>query len=141
VRFAGERKFKLFVSEYVLAEIRDLPNDEKVEAKFGLTVETAERFVAELLTYAEYCEVVPKVYQHPHDPDDSHYIDLAVATKSNLVVSRDRHLLALNVVNLRREWVQEFRKRFPDLRILDPVDFLRWFEAQTSTDSKEKPPA
>ena len=73
----------------------------KVAAKFGLTVEKAERFIAELMTFAERQDSVPEVYRHPHDPDDSHYIDLAIAAGVKIVVSRDRHLL--NLMDPRRK--------------------------------------
>jgi predicted nucleic acid-binding protein len=66
---------------------------------------------------------VPTLYEHPHDPDDSHYVNLALAAGARLVVSRDRDLL--NLMETNRPEGEEFRRRFPELRILDPVEMLR----------------
>ena len=65
---------------------------------------------------------MPQVYQHPVDPDDSHYVNLAVKAEARLIVSRDRHLLML--ADPARKEAQDFRQRFPALRILDPVQLL-----------------
>ena len=65
---------------------------------------------------------VPHVFDHPIDPDDSGYVDLALATGTKLIVSRDRHLLGLN--NPAKPWSAEFRRRFPEFRVLTPEDLL-----------------
>jgi predicted nucleic acid-binding protein len=62
------------------------------------------------------------------DPDDSHYVNLALAADAKLIVSRDRDLLDL-MDNSIPEGL-DFQGRFPSLRILDPVAFLREFEEQ-----------
>jgi putative PIN family toxin of toxin-antitoxin system len=128
LQLAQLRELKLLVSDYILAEVRDLPNDQKVAAKFGLTVEKAERFITALVGFAEYCKIVPEIYVHPHDPDDSHYINLAIATEAKIIVSRDRHLL--NLMDSRRTDAKEFQRHFPSLRVLEPVGLLRWIEEQ-----------
>jgi putative PIN family toxin of toxin-antitoxin system len=92
---ARDGRLALSVSDYVLAEIRDLPNDPVIAAKFHLSSDKAERFIASFLDRVGRCDVVPDVYTHPYDPDDSHYVNLALATGSALVVSRDRHLRTL----------------------------------------------
>ena len=51
--------------------------------------------ITALALFGAYVGDIPSVYIHPHDPDDSHYVDLAIATNSTLIVSRDRHLLNL----------------------------------------------
>src|SRR4051812_34941010 len=72
-------KVRLFWSDYVLAEIRRLP-DKPTPRKLGVTLEIVERFIARLVPIATRIESPPSVYQHPHDPKDSHYVDLAVAS-------------------------------------------------------------
>lgn len=128
VRMVRDGSLKLFVSDYVLAEIRDLPNDPQLVAKFQLTAEQAEAFIASIISVAQHCKDVPEVYQHPHDPDDSHYVNLAIANDARLIVSRDRHLLSL--MDLARKEAQDFRRRFPTLRVLDPVSLLGELDQQ-----------
>jgi putative PIN family toxin of toxin-antitoxin system len=130
LELARSRQLKLVVSDYVLAEVRDLPNDRKVAAKFGLTVEKAERFIANLVGFAQHRKDVPPVYRHPRDPDDSHYVDLALAEGAKIIVSRDRHLL--NLMDPTDQDAQEFQRRFPTLRILEPVGFLQWISNQSA---------
>jgi predicted nucleic acid-binding protein len=77
----------LFISDYVLAEIRDLPNDAEIAAKFNLTVEKAEAFIGSFIAVARHCQTVPAVYRHPYDPSDSHYVNLALATATGLAKS------------------------------------------------------
>jgi predicted nucleic acid-binding protein len=57
------------------------------------------------------------------DPDDAHYVNLALAADARLIVSRDRDLLDL--MDSAKPEAAEFQSRFPALRILDPVGFLR----------------
>jgi predicted nucleic acid-binding protein len=44
-------------------------------------------------------------------------------TNSALIVSRDRHLLDL--MDISRAEAHAFRRQFPTLQIIDPVEFLR----------------
>jgi putative PIN family toxin of toxin-antitoxin system len=123
LEYARRGMCRLFISDYVLSELRDLPNDRELSIRLAITTDKVERLVTELLEIAEFVSNVPVVYVHPHDPDDSHYVNLAAATNSRLIVSRDRHLLKL--MDDRRREAQEFRKLFPWLRVLDPPAFLR----------------
>ena len=83
-----------------------------------MTAERVEGLVFDLPKYARYVEHVPAVYPHPLDPDDSHYVDLAVATGSRLIVSRDAHLL--NLMEPGRPEREEFHRQFPSIEILSP---------------------
>jgi predicted nucleic acid-binding protein len=62
------------------------------------------------------------VYQHPIDPKDSHYVDLAIASNSKLIVSRDKHLL--NLMNPLKAGAQQFKAKFPSLAVLQPEQLL-----------------
>lgn len=66
---------------------------------------------------------VPQRFTYKRDPDDAHYVDLALETSSTLIVSRDKDLLSLMYANDAE--ANDFRSRFLHLRILDPVEFLR----------------
>jgi len=61
---------------------------------------------------------VPRVFTLERDPKDEPYVNLALATGAQYLVSRDRDLLDLMSV-------ADFRQRYPALNILDPPAFLR----------------
>jgi predicted nucleic acid-binding protein len=73
---------------------------------------------------------VPAVFTYDRDPDDAHYVDLAVAAQAKLIVSRDRD--RLDLMDDRRQDSLAFKRRFPSLRILDPVQLIRELEAAPS---------
>jgi putative PIN family toxin of toxin-antitoxin system len=117
---------QLFVSEYLVNEIREL--DRKIPAKYGVTSQQVNDLADQIILFGTFISIVPSVYQHPHDADDSHYVDLAVATDSTLIVSRDRHLL--NLMDLNRLEAKDFQRRFPGLTVLTPEDFVRQLRAE-----------
>jgi len=119
----------LIASPYVLAEVREIHF--KTPAKYGITAEQTDELARAIASYATLATDVPSVYRHPYDPDDSHYLDLALKADARLIVSRDRHLLML--ANPARKEGQDFQARFPTLRILDPVQFLRELEPPMGT--------
>jgi putative PIN family toxin of toxin-antitoxin system len=113
---AQRGNLKLFVSHYVFQEIRELPS--KIRPKYGVTDEKVERLIQDLSKYAQFVDDVPAVYNNPFDPDDSHYVDLAVETKSKLIVSRDPHLLKLADETLKE--AKELKELFPELTVMTP---------------------
>jgi putative PIN family toxin of toxin-antitoxin system len=114
----------LIASPYVLAEVREIHF--KTPPKYGITAEQTDELARAIISFATIVTDVPEVYRHPHDPDDSHYVDLAIKADARLIVSRDRHLLML--ADPARKEGQDFQARFPALRILDPVQLLRELE-------------
>jgi putative PIN family toxin of toxin-antitoxin system len=121
-RRARDGRIRLFVSPYVLDEVLDLCLRPKLHAQFGITPPIGAAFVRDLLTFAVSVAAVPTVYAHPFDPDDSHYINLALATHAELIVSRDRHLR--NLMDATRPEGADFIARFPRLRIITPVELI-----------------
>jgi putative PIN family toxin of toxin-antitoxin system len=116
ISHAQNRKLTLFVSAYVIQEIRELPS--KIKRKLGVTDEKVERLIHDLAHYAKFIKDIPAVYDNPFDAEDSHYVDLAVASGSALVVSRDRHLL--NLMDEARGEAKDFKTRFPGLIVITP---------------------
>ena len=114
--FAQQRRVVVFVSDYVLQEIRELP--QKINPRFGVTAERVDGLIQELAKFAQVVDQVAAIYAHPIDPDDSHYVNLALAAGAKLIASRDRHLLDL--MDPTKAHGREFRSRFPDLRITTP---------------------
>jgi putative PIN family toxin of toxin-antitoxin system len=131
VALAREGKVFLFVSPFVLAEIRELHG--KLPAKYGVTAEQTDELAQYVAGFATIIFEILEVYHHPFDPNDSHYVNLAVKTDSTAIVSRDRHLL--NLVDDSRPEGQAFLSLFPSLRIMDPVEFLRGFDERREAES------
>jgi|SRR5580658_309691 putative PIN family toxin of toxin-antitoxin system len=128
VRKARDAEVLLFVSPYVLAEVREIHL--KTPAKYGITAEQTDDLARAIASFATIVSDVLEVYRHPYDPDDSHYINLACKVDARLIVSRDRHLLML--ADQSRKEGREFQARFPALRILDPVELLRELDPPTA---------
>ena len=85
-------------------------------------------FITALELVAVSVDSVPEQFAYERDPDDAHYVNLALAPEAEVLVSRDSDLLAL--ADGTSAQGAEFRSRFPGLRISDPVAFLRGFEAE-----------
>jgi putative PIN family toxin of toxin-antitoxin system len=117
---AGE--VRLYVAPFVLSEIRELPYHRKLRRFRSFTHERVERFVEELLDTAILVTDPPAVFDYVRDPDDARYVDLAIATDANLVVSNDKDLLDL--MNDTNPDGESLRKQHPALQILTPPEFL-----------------
>jgi uncharacterized protein len=113
----------LFISSFVIGEIRRIPEKE-TPRRLGVTDEKVEAILSRLLPICHLVDNPPSVYQHPIDPKDSHYVDLAVASNAKLIVSRDRHLLNLSKPS--KPGAMEFIAQFPQLQVLDPAQLLEF---------------
>jgi putative PIN family toxin of toxin-antitoxin system len=113
---------KLFVTPHILAEIRRLPEHKKLRKFTKFTPERVERFLEELLEVAAFVSDPPPMFQYPRDPDDAHYVDLAVATNTMLIVSNDKDLLDL--MNDANSEGKALRSSYPTFEVLTPPQFL-----------------
>lgn len=120
---ARSRKLKLFTSAYGIDELRDVASRPNVQRKFRVTQQMIDDFCHDLVVHATVMESVPHVFDFPRDPDDAHYIDLAVAASAKLVVSRDKDLLSLR--DKMTSEGKDLAARFPALEILTPPEALR----------------
>lgn len=77
-----------------------------------------ETFVRNAETKAVVLIVVAMIFNLKRDPKDEPYLNLALAAGARYLVTRDHDLLDL--MN-----DEDFRRRYPDLIILDPAAFLR----------------
>jgi len=116
---------ELQLSEAVLTEIQDLPS-KKIAQKYHITDFVVRRLSEALLGHATFVDPVPSIFEHPIDPDDSAYVNLALAGDAKIIVSRDRHLLGLT--DPAKAWGDDFRHRFPHLRVVTVVQFLEDFD-------------
>jgi len=139
VQIALDGKVELLVSDAVLDELHDLPQ-KAVAIKFGIDESTITRFVQSLLQQATYVAIVSEAFLHPIDPDDSCYVNLALAGNASLIVSRDKHLLGLN--DATKVWSADFRSRFPNLRVVAVEKFLsEWDGRQPGASGKPLHPS
>ena len=109
----------LVCSVYVFQEVRELPGK---LTKYAVTPERVDAFLREVATYCEFIDPVPHVYVNPLDPDDSPYIDLAVAGQATLVTSWNEDFRSLMDKNTPAG--RDFQSRFPNLLIVSPVQLL-----------------
>jgi predicted nucleic acid-binding protein len=82
----------------------------------------AAALVERIHRHAILVPTVPSHFQYPRDPDDEHILNLAVEVGARYIVSRDKDLLDLMAD---RPEGLDFRLRFPQLLVLDPVALLR----------------
>jgi putative PIN family toxin of toxin-antitoxin system len=109
----------LFVTPAASAEVKDVLTRPRTRRQFpDLTPAAVDAYVSELDSHSTQLVDVPLVFTVERDPKDSLYVNLAVAANANYLISRDKDLL-----DLMQD--ESFRRRFPNLTILDPVAFLR----------------
>lgn len=87
--YAG--RFTLLVNDEVLYEYRDVLS----RPKFELTLDEVDGIVGYVFHHAEFVTVTRSLRVVESDPDDDKFLEVALAGRANLIVSGDRHLLAL----------------------------------------------
>lgn len=128
VSHAQRGSYTLIISQYVLQEIRELPS--KIKASRGVTADRVEALIREVSISAESWADVPTIFTHAVDPDDSHYVNLAYASRASHILSNDKHLLSL--CDPATATGQAFTQQFPRLTIAAPEDYLRVLEPRTA---------
>ena len=109
---------RLYVSPPILAEIRDVLTRPKIQVKFPhLTPVRVDILVQKIAAIATVVNDVPDCGVLIRDLGDLPYLNLAVASKVNYIVTRDKDLLDLMED-------ASFVSTYAPLRIVDPVRFL-----------------
>jgi len=121
---------RLFVTPFILDEIQSLTKHPKLRRFQGFTPERVERFIEEILDFAELIADPPALFQYPRDPDDAHYVDVAVSTGAMLVVSNDKDLLDL--MNDDNSLGRDLRQTHPSFSVVTPPQFLTRFVSTSS---------
>ncbi|HYO90309.1 MAG TPA: putative toxin-antitoxin system toxin component, PIN family [Pyrinomonadaceae bacterium] len=118
---------QLCVSREVLAEVEEVLNRPEIRAHFqDLTDEIVGAFLQRLQKLSVLVRPIPKKFSYPRDEDDEPYINLAVEVGADFIISRDRDLLDLMTGHSTE--CKEFRQRFRTLRVVEPLDFLKFLE-------------
>jgi len=123
VELARANAVQVFASPYVLEELRRTPHHPDLKRFTHLSIEKVELFIADLLPHMQIITNVPEVFTGCRDAKDNHYINLAIATDSKIVVSRDNDLRDLTDPS--KPEARTFRSRYPHIRILEPGAFLK----------------
>lgn len=118
---------ELFISRFVIDELRRTAMDPDLRKKFRhITDQRLNRLIANVEKVGRFLAQVPELFVYERDPDDAHYVNLALAATAKFVVSRDNDLLVL--MDRSRTEGRDFQSRFPSLKIVDPKTFLRILE-------------
>jgi putative PIN family toxin of toxin-antitoxin system len=127
VQLAIDGDVHLFISPAVLEELRDVASRPKVITKLRIVEDRVAEYIEAIEIAATLLADIPDVFTYRRDPDDAHYVNLAIAADAKLIVSRDKDLLDL--MDATKPDAMDFQNRFPSLRILNPVAFLRELNA------------
>lgn len=120
---AEEGFVQLRLSEEILTELSGVLQRPTIRSRYPeLTDEIVENFLKALRSTAEITSDVPKRFSYPRDIDDEPYLNLAIETEANYLVSRDKDLLDL-MTGYNNE-CKEFRQRFRSLTVIEPIGFL-----------------
>ena len=124
LEFTEQDRLRLVISEEVLAEIKDVLSRPWLREKYpNLTVEKVENLIEMLLDKAEFVKEVPKHFTYSRDPNDEPYLNLAIETKADYIVSRDNDLLDL--MTDYTDEAKEFRQRFRPLKVVQQPGFCK----------------
>jgi predicted nucleic acid-binding protein len=88
-----------------------------------LTDDIGDAYLNRIREVAIAWSEAPSVFRYPRDGDDEPYINLAIAAEAEYLVSRDRDLLDL--MDESTPEGADFRARFPNIKIIEPVALLR----------------
>ena len=129
LEFAENGHIQLCLSEAILSEISDVLNRDEIRTRFpALNENLVREFVAALRGFASVYEAVGEHFSYPRDPKDEPYLNLAIEANATHLVSRDNDILDL--ARGADPVAASFRKRYPKIHILEPLDFLRAIRTQ-----------
>jgi uncharacterized protein len=119
-----EDAITLFISDAVLSEIQDVLSRPYIRQLMpNITDERVDALLRRLKREAVHIKNVPEEFRYERDPKDERYVNLAIITNARYLVSKDKDLLDL--VDPSVKGSESFRTRYPMLRILKPIDFLK----------------
>jgi uncharacterized protein len=105
IDFGRNKKVLIFTSSLIIDEIA-----EKLKIKFNLTEEETNQILFDFSTFTSLVETPHRIKVIDDDPDDDKFIECAISSLSDFIVSGDKHLLTL--------------KEYKGIKILKASDFL-----------------
>ena len=133
LRMFDDNKIILYISNALLIEIKDVLTRPTIRRKNS---SYSDKDINDLLsrqTLKGKLILEPAtIFSFERDPNDEHIINLAIESKANYLVSRDKDLLDLSTNSA-------LLALHPDLVILDPVEFLQRIDPPIATASTGSP--
>ncbi len=113
----------LLVSDVCIEELREVLTRPSLQRKFpSLTISAVRDFLDRIQACSVYSVNIANVFVLDRDPKDAKYVDLAIATKADFLVTRDKDLLDLREKG--SPLLQTFEKLEWQFKIVDPVEML-----------------
>jgi len=110
--------------------INDVLNRPAIQNRFPqFSADRIAAFLGRISNLATSVKDVPSEFRYERDPDDEPYLNLAIASKAEFLVTRDRDLLDLMKEN--NSDGHRLQAQAADLRILDPAAFLQAIAVET----------
>ena len=123
LRLKERSEFLLFVDRDTLKELHDVLSRPKIISKYPfITSDFVEAFLLRISKASKVVKTIEPHFLFLRDPKDEKYINLAIESDSDYLVSRDNDLRDLMTDHAVE--AKEFRQRFRKLKIVDPVEFL-----------------
>ena len=104
VKMIEDRKIKNFTSNEILNELRNVLQRRKISS------EKIDEIIAKMAKISELVRPIKKHKAVINDPKDDIFIDCAVATKADYIITKDKHILYLG--------------EYMGTRIVTPREFL-----------------
>jgi putative PIN family toxin of toxin-antitoxin system len=98
----------IFTSSEIQAEIDDI-----LKNKFGLSVEETTNILLDFSTITNTIQIQHRIAVISDDPDDDKFIECAMSSRSDFIVSGDKHLIRLG--------------NYRGIKIVKASDFLSCF--------------
>jgi len=131
LQLLGTSAYTSLISRDVLEEVEEILSRPVLQRKFpALTPERVGELLARIRANAILIHNVPETFRYARDPDDEVYINLALVTDAQYLVTYDNDLLDLMTRD--NEEARTFRHRFPSLKIVDPQTFLEALDQSMS---------
>lgn len=101
-----QRDCSMFSSNEIILEYFDV-----LKKQFYFERDLCLSYLDEILSFLEIIKPVDKIDVIKEDPTDNKFLECAIASKSDYIISYDKHLLKL--------------KEFKNIKIITPEEFLK----------------
>ncbi len=120
---ALQERIALCYGAFALEEFVRATSNARFRARFTrITDSKVSSLIANIEMVGEFYDEPAEVFSYERDPADAYYVNLALASAATIVVSHDRDLLDL--MDEERPESREFRRRFPQVEIIEPHQLL-----------------
>lgn len=115
----------LFTCSEIITELRDVLSRPSItKLIIDHSPDSIEAFIAEVLKVSTFVDDPPDLFALSRDHDDEIYLNLAIETEADFIVTWDKDMLDLMTDHSIE--AKEFRQRFRHVRIVDPKTFLEF---------------